>query len=72
MRKTSDIPTIAHEIKNLLSGISGAITVLFDDIPPDDPNKVIINEILSQTERLDKAVKKLLSFIVPVEGKKDV
>jgi len=71
INKSPDIPILVHEIKNLLAGISGATAVLFEDIPPDDPKKEIINEIVSQIGRLDRALKELLGLIGPVEGRKD-
>ncbi|MBI5026767.1 MAG: HAMP domain-containing protein, partial [Nitrospirae bacterium] len=52
---------IAHEIKNPLAGISGAIQVLYSDFDPEDPKKEIITEILNQVKRLDRAVRDLLS-----------
>jgi|Deesub1362A_J573_1020465.scaffolds.fasta_scaffold00013_36 hypothetical protein len=58
---------IAHEIKNPLAGISGAIQVFAEDFPPDDPRRDIIQEVLSEIERLDKAVRDLLSFAKPPE-----
>lgn len=58
---------IAHEIKNPLAGISGAIHVFADDLPPNNPQKEIINEILIEIERLDRAVKDLLIFARPPE-----
>lgn len=58
---------IAHEIKNPLAGISGAIQVLAEELPPGDPKKDIIMEILAEIGRLDKAVKSLLSFARPPE-----
>jgi signal transduction histidine kinase len=58
---------VAHEIKNPLAGISGAIQVLAEDFSPDDPRKGIIKEVLGEIERLDKAVRDLLSFAKPPE-----
>jgi signal transduction histidine kinase len=58
---------IAHEIKNPLAGISGAIQVLAEDFSHEDPRRDIINEVLNEIERLDKAVKDLLSFARPPE-----
>ena len=66
-----NITALVHEINNLLTGISGAITVIFNDKDPGDPKKEIINEILSQIIRLNKAVRELLSFMQSVEGIKD-
>jgi len=56
---------IAHEIKNPLAGISGAIQVLAEDIPDTDPRKEIIREILSEIDRLDQSIRNLLMFAGP-------
>lgn len=61
---------IAHEIKNPLAGISGAIQVFAEDFTEEDPRKGIINEVLSEIDRLDKAVKDLLIFAKPPEAHK--
>lgn len=53
---------IAHEIKNPLAGISGAITVIADDFAEDDPKREIVREVLEQIKRLDKTVNDLLYF----------
>jgi signal transduction histidine kinase len=56
---------IAHEIKNPLTGIAAAITIIKDDFNPDDPKTEIINEVLEQITRLDKTVNDLLFFGKP-------
>jgi signal transduction histidine kinase len=56
---------IAHEIKNPLTGIAAAITIIKDDFAKDDPRTEIINEILEQITRLDKTVNDLLFFGKP-------
>ena len=56
---------IAHEIKNPLTGIAGVIQILGRDLPPEDHRQKILKEVLEQIERLDKAVKNLLSFSRP-------
>lgn len=60
---------IAHEIKNPLAGITGVIQVLKKDLTPDDPKRPIYTEMIAQVERLDKAVRNLLSFARPPEPK---
>ncbi|GMV96573.1 MAG: ATP-binding protein [Phycisphaerae bacterium] len=57
--------SLAHEIKNPLAGISGAIQVIRDAMRPDDPHRPIIREILGQINRLDAAVKDLLIYAKP-------
>jgi signal transduction histidine kinase len=53
---------IAHEIKNPLAAISGAITVLYEDFDQDDPRREVVNKVLEQIARLDKAATDLLFF----------
>ncbi len=56
---------VAHEIKNPLAGIAGAVRVMADDLPVADPRKEIMVEILDQVRRLDKTVQDLLAFARP-------
>ncbi len=58
---------IAHDIKNPLAGISGAIQVFAEDFSEDDPRRAIVTEILSEIERLDRSVKDLLNYARPPE-----
>lgn len=60
---------IAHEIKNPLAGIAGVIQVLKKDLAAGEPKRAILDEVLSQVERMDKAVRNLLSFARPPEPK---
>ena len=57
--------SIAHEVKNPLAGISGAIQVIRKGLEPDDPRRPIIAEVLGQIDRLDSAVKDLLLYARP-------
>ncbi|RMF71504.1 MAG: hypothetical protein D6744_17875 [Planctomycetota bacterium] len=57
--------SLAHEIKNPLAGISGAIQIMRDATPPDDPHQPILAEILRQVTRLDGTVKDLLIYARP-------
>lgn len=59
--------TVAHEIKNPLAGISGALQVMAEDIPHDSPRREIIRDILLEIERLDRAVKDLVAYAKPQE-----
>jgi signal transduction histidine kinase len=56
---------IAHEIKNPLAAISGAITVLASDFPEEDPRRSVVSKVLEQIARLDKAATDLLYFGKP-------
>ncbi len=57
--------SLAHEIKNPLAGISGAIQVIRDAMKPTEPHRPILDEILRQIGRLDNTVKDLLIFARP-------
>ena len=59
--------TVAHEIKNPLAGISGALQVMVEDIPEKSPRREVCNEILAEIERLDRAVKDLIIYAKPQE-----
>jgi PAS domain S-box-containing protein len=56
---------IAHEIKNPLAGISGAIHVIGDSFPAGDERRAIVREIDKEIERLDSTVNDLLDFARP-------
>ncbi len=56
---------IAHEIKNPLAAISGAITVLALDFTDEDPRREVVSKVLEQIARLDKAATDLLYFGKP-------
>lgn len=57
--------SLAHEIKNPLAGISGAIQVIGASLAPDDRHRPIIADILAQIDRLDATVKDLLLYARP-------
>jgi signal transduction histidine kinase len=56
---------VAHEIKNPLAGIGGAVKVLGRDIAADDPRREIVEEIQQQVRRLDDTIRDLLTFARP-------
>jgi len=61
--------SLAHEIKNPLAGISGAIQIIREAMAPDDPHQPIVSEILGQIGRLDATVKDLLQYARPTPPK---
>jgi PAS domain S-box-containing protein len=58
--------TVAHEIKNPLAGMSGAIQVLAEGMPKNDSRRGVIREILDQVKRLDTTVRELMDFARPI------
>ncbi len=57
---------IAHEIRNPLAGIQGAIQILADAFPKEDGRREITDEIQKQIYKLERLVKDLLNFVKPV------
>lgn len=56
---------VAHELRNPLAGISGAIQVIARTMPADDRRKPIMEKVEQQVRRLDALVNDLLAFARP-------
>jgi two-component system sensor kinase FixL len=56
---------IAHEVKNPLAGIRGAIQVLGKRQTPDSTDAKMMNEIVARIDALDEMMKDLLLFARP-------
>ena len=56
---------IAHEIRNPLTGISGALSVLGRNFSADDPRRDIVRETHLLIERLNKSVEEILDYSRP-------
>jgi signal transduction histidine kinase len=56
---------VAHELRNPLAGISGAIQVISRSFPSDDRRRNVMIEINAQIHRLNHLVSDLLSFARP-------
>jgi hypothetical protein len=57
---------IAHEIRNPLAGIQGAIQILAEAFPREDSRREITDEIQKQIFKLEQLVKDLLNYAKPV------
>ncbi len=57
---------IAHEIRNPLAGIQGAIQILAKGFPVEDPRREVTDEIQKQISKLERLVKDLLNYAKPV------
>ncbi|MGH9462769.1 MAG: two-component system sensor histidine kinase NtrB [Vicinamibacteria bacterium] len=56
---------LAHEIKNPLAGIAGAIQVLDDTLPREDERKPVVRQVLDQVKRIDGTLRDLLTYARP-------
>jgi hypothetical protein len=56
---------LAHDIKNPIAGIKGALEIIREQTEPDDPKKEIYTEIIRQTEKIYNIIQDLLSYAKP-------
>lgn len=56
---------VAHELRNPLAGISGAIQVISRGLPADDSRRGILDKVITQIARLNRLVRDLLDFAHP-------
>jgi PAS domain S-box-containing protein len=56
---------IAHEVKNPLAGIRGAIQVIGGRLPKDSKDAAIVKEIVGRIDTLNELIKDLLLFARP-------
>jgi two-component system sensor kinase FixL len=56
---------IAHEVKNPLAGVRGAIQVIGGRLPKDSKDAAIVKEIVNRIDALDEMMKDLLLFARP-------
>ena len=59
--------TLAHEIRNPLTGISTMAQVLDGKIDEEDPRKKYIRQIIKETGRVNRIVKDILRYARPIE-----
>jgi PAS domain S-box-containing protein len=60
---------IAHEVKNPLAGVRGAIQVIGSRLPKDSKDVPMIKEIVSRIDSLNELMKDLLVFARPPQPK---
>jgi two-component system sensor histidine kinase PilS (NtrC family) len=56
---------MAHEIRNPVASISGAVEALAKDLPPDDGRNRLVEIVLRESERLDHIVGSFLDYARP-------
>ena len=63
--------SVAHEIKNPIARLRGAMEMMSGIHQPGDPRFAVFQEALAQMRRLDSLVKDLLSFAKPVAVRRE-
>jgi predicted CXXCH cytochrome family protein len=56
---------MAHEIRNPLAGISGAVRILAEELPLNEEQREVVAELMRQTHRLSNTVTELLARARP-------
>mgnify|MGYP006280981057 CR=1 FL=1 len=57
--------SIAHELRNPLAGIAGALQVIRDGFPEQDPRRDAIGQSLAQVARMEQTVQHVLRYAKP-------
>ncbi len=60
---------LAHEIKNPLAGLSGALELMAEDLAQDPRHSEIVGEMRHQVQRLGNTMESLLSFARPPKAR---
>ena len=56
---------VAHEIRNPLAGIAGAIEIIGKDVPLDHPDREILDDLRQEVRRIEKVLNDLLAYARP-------
>jgi len=56
---------LAHEIKNPLAGIQGALEILHQDLPDESPDQTLVEQMLDEMGRVNGTLKLLLTSARP-------
>ncbi|HEV2387428.1 MAG TPA: ATP-binding protein [Candidatus Acidoferrales bacterium] len=56
---------LAHEIRNPLAGIVGAVEILGRELPPSNPSQAIVGEVQQEVRRIQGTLSELLSYARP-------
>jgi len=56
---------LAHEIRNPLASVSGAIEVLARELPPDTTRSRLVDIVLRESERLNRLISEFLEYARP-------
>ena len=63
--------TVAHELRNPLAGISGALQVLSRGFEPGDRRAEVMKKVMTQVHGLDALVSDLLAFVRPKDPRRE-
>jgi len=56
---------VAHEIRNPLAGIAGAIEIITKDFPKDHPDREVLEDLRQEVRRIEKTLNELLVYARP-------
>jgi signal transduction histidine kinase len=63
--------TVAHELRNPLAGISGALQILSRGFEPGDRRAEVMKKVMTQVHGLDALVSDLLAFVRPKDPRRE-
>ena len=56
---------VAHEIRNPLAGIAGAIEIISKDFPANHPDREVLEDLRQEVRRIEKVLNDMLAYAKP-------
>ncbi len=56
---------LAHEVKNPLAGMKGALEIVLEDLSAESPHRFVLRHVLEEIERINRIITDLLDYARP-------
>lgn len=56
---------LAHEVKNPLAGMKGALEIILEDLPDGNPHRPVLHHVLEEIQRINRIITDLLDYARP-------
>jgi len=56
---------LAHEVKNPLAGMKGALEIILEDLPEESPHRSVLRHVLEEVQRINRIITDLLDYARP-------
>ncbi|GBC78466.1 Sensor protein ZraS [bacterium HR08] len=56
---------LAHEVKNPLAGMKGALEIILEDLPEENPHRSVLRHVLEEIQRINRIITDLLDYARP-------
>jgi two-component system NtrC family sensor kinase len=56
---------LAHEVKNPLASMKGALEIILEDLPEENPHRLVLRHVLDEIQRINRIIMDLLDYARP-------